>query len=105
MLLIVTKPPKFCAGNFKCIELSREDASILIKGSHSNDQVAPYIFHGSTKRALAVLTGIDFEIVQKTEVPQPRDGDLFLLIQVSPSAPRGRPRVEDLEFLQIEFSL
>ena len=103
MLFIVTKPPQFTVGVFSCEAISANDAAALISSTNASGDVKAYLFHGATKRALKLMTGIDFEMVQKTNVPIPTDGDQFLHIKVKPGS-SGRPNVEDLEFLKIDFA-
>lgn len=104
MLYIVSKPPEFVAGTYRCNELSHEAAAELLKDSHAFDACEPFIFQGSTQRALKVLTGINFEMKQKTRVPLPHHGDQFLHIKMKEKTSPGRPVLADHVFIKIDFS-
>ena len=104
MLFVVTKPPEFITGSYTVCELSHEDAAKLMRDHHASETCKPFIFHGSTQRAVKELTGIKFEMVQKAEIPVPRDGDQFLHVKLKEETSPGRPVLADHIFLQISFS-
>ena len=103
MFFIVTKPPEFVAGFYEASEVSHEVAAKLMREHHASKTCKPFIFHRSTQRALRELTGIKFEMVQKSEMPVPRDGDQFLRVKVNKESP-GIPALADHCFLKITYS-
>jgi hypothetical protein len=104
MLFIVTKPPEFVAGFYRCSELSHEAAAELLNDNHKSGTCDPFIFHSSSQRALKELTEIQFEMKQKAKIPMPRDGDQFLHIKLKEKTSPGRPALSDHLFLLIDFS-
>ena len=103
MFFIVTKPPEFVSGFYEVREVSREEAAKLVKEHHASKACEAFIFHGSTQRVLKILTGIEFEMVQKGEMPVPRDGDQFLQVKVTKKSPDTRSLANHC-FLKITYS-
>ena len=104
MLFIITKPFQLEVGSYKCDIMSPDDAATLIKQHHDAGNVKSLINFASTKATIQKLTGISFAVVQKFTIPQPSDGDQFLQVKLKDDAPKGKPSIEHLEFLLINFN-
>lgn len=105
MLYIVTKPPEFVPGVFTCSELSQSSASSLLKEHYASQDYQPFIFHGSTKRALMELSDLSFSMAPKKQpIPAPRTGDVFLYVTLGERETSGPPKLDDHLFFQISYS-
>ena len=104
MLYLVSSLPDLHPGTYQCKAVTHEQAVEYILAANDSNSLESYITFGSARHAIRKLCGIKVEVAQKGLVPRPADGDIFLQMRVGEKPESGRPKLEDMEFLQVEYS-
>lgn len=106
MLYLISSPMQLAAGNYTCRLMQNQDAADFIRSAESKGELRSLVHFMSTVVALRELTSIPIPLANRTDPPQPKNGDCFIDIRLKATTPKGSPIVlNDLEFWKIEFKL
>jgi hypothetical protein len=104
MLYLISKPFHLTTGCYECRQISAGDAAILIRSAYSAGELRSLVHFATTAAALRALTAVDVSIVERVEIPNPKQGDRFLDVRLRATVPKGqRIGLTDLEFWQIDY--
>ena len=104
MLHLVTMPPTWHTGTYTIEEITADEAASRIRNAADSDELKSHINFASTKKAIEGLTGLRIDMVQRINVPVPRDGDCFLHIRLRTRASRDRVGLADLAFFWADYT-
>ena len=104
MLYLITKQLPMHVGEYRVEQIDSDAAASLIRTNHDASKLRSLIHFGSTATAIASLTELYIELVERAEPPTLGSDDIAIEIRLRPNTPKGqRVSLADLEFFLIRF--
>lgn len=104
MLYLITKQLPMHVGEYRVEKIDSDAAASLIKANYGLDKLRSLIHFASTASAIASLTELRIDLVERAEPPILDSGDIAIEIRLRPNTAKGqRAGLEDLEFYLIRF--